>query len=268
MDTLVQAMRNADAAPERETVRKKGSSAQNEAGEKQVAKTATVNDHAEIMPSKFAGELKLQVTYLHIGNRVFLLDRRLVVKDSHGKEPVAPPSELIVTAGVAAVIAGRRLRRRKKKGDAQDNFSASINEHIQEEESVPTTDSVQLNRESAPLAQAVTRFSYMIQPGDTLVDLAQAIWQDSEVAWLLAEVNKLTQEWQGSECSITLVERQVIELPLAEEVVDFYRSGLSTLHKHHILTTIVTRCTLDEGLSAAPLPTQFSIPSQLTQYLH
>ncbi len=265
MYTLVQAIRNADAAPVRETVRKTGSSAQNEAGEKQVARTAATNDHAEIMPAKFAGELKLQVTYLHIGNRVFLLDRRLVVKDSHGKEPVAPPSELIVTAGVAAVIASRRLRRRKKKGD---NFSTSIDENTQEEESQPTNDSVQFNRECAPPSFAVTRFGYMIQPGDTLSNLAQAVWQDAEVAWLLSEVNKLSREWQGNECSITLAERQVIELPLPEEVVDFYRSGESMLHKQHKLTTIVTRCKLDEELSAAALAMQFNIPSQIIQHPH
>ncbi len=88
----------------------------------------------------------------------------------------------------------------------------------------------------------------MIQPGDTLVDLAQAIWQDPNIAWLIIEVNKLNQTWNGKECSVTLAERQIIDLPVSDEVIDFYRSGRIVSHKDQRLVTIVKQSSLDQEL--------------------
>ncbi|MBA3993959.1 MAG: hypothetical protein C0469_10565 [Cyanobacteria bacterium DS2.3.42] len=260
--TLAQTARSVDATPEQKAIR--AESGPQNVSEKQLARTTIVDDHAEFTPAKLSGDLKLRVTYLHIGNRIFLLERQLVDKNSYSERPAAPSAELVVSAGVAALIAGRRLKRRRKNGEAIDNTDAGVTESV-EEESLPTSDSNERSRESVPLSRAASRFSYMIQPGDSLTDLATAIWHDAEVGWLIAEVNKLKQEWQGSECSISLAERQVIELPLAEEVVDFYRSGVSTPHKNHKLTTIVTRAAFDDELSSARTQIQSNTASQIMQ---
>lgn len=171
--TLAQTARSVDATPEQKAIRAESGRPQN-VSEKQLARTPIDDDHAEFMHSKFSGDLKLRVTYLHIGNRIFLLKRQLIDKNSYSERPAAPSAELVLSAGVAALIAGRRLKRRRKNGEALDNTDARVTESV-EEESLPTNDSNERRRESVPLSRAASRFSYMIQPGDTLADLANSI---------------------------------------------------------------------------------------------
>ncbi|MCC7526996.1 MAG: hypothetical protein IT342_00655, partial [Candidatus Melainabacteria bacterium] len=188
--------------------------------------------------SKLAVDYKLSVTYLHIGNKLLILQRRLEPKHTAEDAPSAP-CQLAASGGTAALLISMKRRRQRKKIGSQSRDSSIDELPSEEEPAKPSIADYLLNPNSAPIAAPLSRFSYMIQPGDSLSGIAMSIWQDADIAWLIAEINKLTPEWQGQECKVTVSERQVIALPVADEVVEFYRSGRYSQHKNYRLTTIV-----------------------------
>jgi hypothetical protein len=220
--------------------------------QKEVTSTNTIDDANEEDSKPLADKLKVRIKYIHIGNRIFLLERKLVEKESLPDKPDQLPLELAATVAVAAaVIAGKRLRRRRKRNDEVSTFDNNELETNSEITGIQIAESHKFLREAATLVRAASRYKYMLQPGDNLSTLARTLWQDEDLAWLIVDINKLDRTWQASECTVILAERQIIDLPLPEEVVDFYRTSKNALHKSQKLITVLTQTSIDEELSGS-----------------
>ncbi|MBA3857862.1 MAG: hypothetical protein C0507_13235 [Cyanobacteria bacterium PR.3.49] len=218
--------------------------------QKEVTSTNIIDDANEEDSKPLADNRKVRIKYIHIGNRIFLLERKLVEKDTLPDKPDQLPLELAATGAVAAaVIAGKRLRRRRKRDDEVATFDNNEIETTSENTGIQIAENQRFLREAATLVRAASRYKYMLQPGDTLSTLARTLWQDENLAWLIADVNQIDRTWQASECTVILAERQIIDLPLPDEVVDFYRTSKNALHKSQKLITVLTQTSIDEELS-------------------
>lgn len=215
-----------------------------------LAKSASVNMDGHGV----TGGAKVRITYVRFGNRVVILDRNLVLANTQtDKETVywLPQSAAMSGAAAAALVGARRWRKRRGKGPTSNGLPRDINNTDQEEPSEPTRDvclSGQSRDARSTVARLVSRFSYMVQPADTLSDLAWAIWQDRDLAWLILEVNGLAHEWEGDRCMVTLAARQLIDFPTPDEVTEFYKTGRNKLNRHKQLFTIVKHSQIDDQL--------------------
>ncbi|MBX9686016.1 MAG: hypothetical protein K2X27_04890, partial [Candidatus Obscuribacterales bacterium] len=67
------------------------------------------------------------------------------------------------------------------------------------------------------------RPSYIVSPTDNLVEIAEKFFNDSSLAWLIADINvgRITEHLEDGKRIIELRSRQEIELPLASEIKEF-----------------------------------------------
>lgn len=211
---------------------------------------------------KYAGDSKLHITYLHLGNRIYILQRNLKSSDARSRQSGISSdicaSGLFVTGGSSAAIFALRRRRRQRtqsKGlliDDNDSSNSETEEAGDENQKV-------LDDETT-LSRLTSRFSYVVQPTDTLNSIALELWQDADLAWLILKVNNLRCEWVGSHCTTYLQARQLLELPLPAEVISFYRTGGNNEHKDHRLTTMISSNQVEASDLAAPPYIQLPIP--------
>lgn len=77
--------------------------------------------------------------------------------------------------------------------------------------------------------------------------------EDASSGTTLARLSVLAKNsFPDSVLSLTsLAERQIIDLPLPDEVVEFYRCGRSVQFKNHVLITEISKTTLDNELDFA-----------------
>lgn len=96
----------------------------------------------------------------------------------------------------------------------------------------------------------LTRPKYMIQPGDTLTSIAEEVMHDSMLGWLILHINagSIKTQWEGDICLSELELRQEIELPVAQDIVEFYRSRPNLRYKNKRLVTTQKQNTFDREL--------------------
>lgn len=96
----------------------------------------------------------------------------------------------------------------------------------------------------------LTRPKYMIQPGDTLTSIAEEVMHDSMLGWLILHINagSIKTQWEGDICLTELELRQEIELPVAQDIVEFYRSRPNLRYKNKRLVTTQKQSTFDREL--------------------
>lgn len=96
----------------------------------------------------------------------------------------------------------------------------------------------------------LSRPKYLVQPGDTLVSIAEDVLHDAQLAWLILQINRgsIASNWNGNLCMAELNARQEIELPVAQDIVEFYRSRPSVQYKNKRLITTVKEAAFDREL--------------------
>ncbi len=96
----------------------------------------------------------------------------------------------------------------------------------------------------------LTRPKYLIQPGDTLTSIAEEVMHDSMLGWLILHINagSIKTQWEGDICLTELELRQEIELPIAQDIVEFYRSRPNLRYKNKRLVTTQKQNTFDREL--------------------
>ncbi len=96
----------------------------------------------------------------------------------------------------------------------------------------------------------VSRPKYLVQPNDTLQSIAQDLLHDEQLAWLLLEINVgvIQHTWKDNVCVVELVGRQEIELPLGEEIVEFYKSRPAARYRDKRLVSSVRQTEIDREL--------------------
>lgn len=103
---------------------------------------------------------------------------------------------------------------------------------------------------NADRATVLTRPKYMVQPGDTLTSIAEEVMHDAMLGWLILQINagSIKAQWNGDICLTELEGRQEIELPIAQDIVEYYRSRPSVRFKNKRLVTTQKQGSFDREI--------------------
>lgn len=105
-------------------------------------------------------------------------------------------------------------------------------------------------------AQVFIRRTYMVQEGDTLLSIAEDIYNNRLAAWLIADMNAANtkEAWIDGRRVVELQARQILELPEAEELLQFTAKQRRDFDPER-LVTVVTQSVVDRELLQAFLGT-------------
>lgn len=104
-------------------------------------------------------------------------------------------------------------------------------------------------------ANTVKRPVYMIAHNDSLVEIAERIFNNTDVAWLIADINagRISEHSEDGKRIIELRSRQEIELPLQSEVEEFLLAKNKAAKAENLVTIVgvseIDRELLDSFLS-------------------
>ena len=111
------------------------------------------------------------------------------------------------------------------------------------------------NDPSSQTANLFKRPIYMIAPSDSLVEIAERMFHNADVAFLIANINagRLSEHTDEGKRIIELRSRQEIELPLPSEVQEFLKTKPKDIKAENLVTIVgvteIDRELLDSFLS-------------------
>ena len=81
------------------------------------------------------------------------------------------------------------------------------------------------------------------------MSIAELFFHDANIAWLIADLNKdrLKETWISGKRIVELRARQLIELPIVDDISEFYRSRADYARPANIIT-IVEQSSIDDEL--------------------
>lgn len=89
----------------------------------------------------------------------------------------------------------------------------------------------------------LTRPSVLMTMSDTFVSLAEMHFRDAVLAWLIVDLNskKVTETWKGNTKLVAICNGEMIELPVWEDIVEFYQSKPKKARADNLLTVVLKR---------------------------
>jgi len=89
---------------------------------------------------------------------------------------------------------------------------------------------------------------------DTFVLLGEQHYFDAILAWLIVDLNKtkVTEFWKGETKVVAIANGELIELPVWEDIVEFYQNKPKQARADNLLTVVLKR-SLDRELIEAAL---------------
>ena len=195
-----------------------------------------------------------------------LLDR--TSKLGGGEKRYLTGVEIALAAAIAAVAVAK-TRGEKDLAISQAELAAKqLRELIDDSDlSTPETDDSEsqltLPWQADNSAADRKRPEYMIAHNDTLLSIAEQFYNDTAVAWLIADINKdrVSEFNEDGKRIIEMRTRQAIELPLWSEVHEFLRHR-SELIKTTEIVTIVSETEVDRELLDSFLSTVIGISAK------
>jgi hypothetical protein len=196
---------------------------------------------------------------LGIGSTTKLPDRSLTFKNgrldfsSGGKRYLTGVEIALAAALAAAAIAKKRPEDQLNDEDlAQGQLSELLGDKEndgQEQKDTKSTKDSTLARQSVPTANLFKRPLHLVQPNESLISIAEDYFNDSDVAWLIADINatNIIQHYDEGKRIIELRSRQEIQLPLPSEITDFFASK-SKDHRGDLIVTIIAESQVDTEL--------------------
>ena len=137
-----------------------------------------------------------------------------------------------VEIALAVAIASAAVAKTRPDGSEEDSESTDQND----------------NNDPQP-ANHFKRPVHMVAASDSLVDIAERLFNNSDIAWLIADINvgRITEHMEDGKRIIELRSRQEIELPLLSEANEFLLNKKDE-HKAENLVTIVGVSEIDREL--------------------
>ncbi|HEY9787716.1 MAG TPA: hypothetical protein V6D17_20175 [Candidatus Obscuribacterales bacterium] len=126
--------------------------------------------------------------------------------------------------------------RRMNSGEAGELSEAA--EEISQDES-----------QSSPKHTTIYRPTWLISPGETLVGIAERLFGDPQLGWLIADLNsgKFSETWIDGKRVIEIQSRQKLELPVWQDIAEFHQSKPDNADADNLIT-VVTESMLDRDL--------------------
>lgn len=142
----------------------------------------------------------------------------------------------------------------KKKDETDENEPAIINgqlsfgvediydEASEDEEKVETIEDDDTTNGSA-LSQVLRRPKWVIQPGETLDGLAERLFSNADLGWLIADLNRsLTREtYMDNKRIVELHSRLEIELPVWQDIQKFNQNRKKNQNAENLVTIVIER---------------------------
>ena len=103
------------------------------------------------------------------------------------------------------------------------------------------------------------RPTWLISKNETLVSIAEACFDDANVAWLIADLNidKLSESWIDGKRVVEVRSRQKLELPVQDDIAEFYATRPRAATAEN-LVTIVNESSLDGDLRLQSVLSMFN----------
>lgn len=115
-------------------------------------------------------------------------------------------------------------------------------------------DSSAAKEEGYLFGSVLMRPTVLMTMSDTFVALAETHFRDAVLAWLIVDLNKMkvTETWKGAAKVVAISNGETIELPVWEDIVEFYQSKPKHAKSDNLLTVVLKR-NLDRELIEAAL---------------
>lgn len=158
---------------------------------------------------------------------------------------------ILISGGVARkrMLAGKKGEG-KGEGKAGDLLSASEGS---EDLSETSNDD---NLQKVQQYQILTRPTWLVRHGEDLCRLAEHLFQDPALGWLIADLNisSSKQSWLDGKRIVELKVRQRLELPVWQDIVEFHRLQLEYAKPENLIT-IVNETAIENDVMQAALGT-------------
>jgi hypothetical protein len=147
---------------------------------------------------------------------------------------------------------------------AADESNGSSSENIEETGGDSNADS---NGQTASTAATIfTRPTYLISKNDTLVSIAEEMFHDANLAWLIADLNvgRMKDYRVDSKRIVEFRSRQQIHLPVWQDIVEFRRNRPKNTHPNNLITIVVETQVDRELLNSALKIVSPGAPASMT----
>jgi hypothetical protein len=133
------------------------------------------------------------------------------------------------------------------EGDAIALAASSEGEEGGEKGALEKAEAVH-SRVAAP-QPVMLRPTCLISERDTLVSLAEELFHDANIGWLIADLNadRIKQSWVEGKRVVEIANRQELVVPVWQDIVDFYQNRTTSAVPEN-LVTIVTATQVDREL--------------------
>lgn len=188
------------------------------------------------------------------GNK--LNDRTITFKN--GRLDVSSSGKRYLTGveiALAAALAAAAIAKKRPEDDLTDDDLAKgqLNELLEgsgdEQKDIKSAKDSMYFRQSVAAANLFQRPTHLVQPNESLISIAEDYFNDSDVAWLIADINaaNIIQHFEDGKRIVELKSRQEIQLPLPSEITDFFATK-SKEHKGDLIVTIIVESQIDTEL--------------------
>lgn len=171
--------------------------------------------------------------------------------------------EIALAAAIAAAAIAKS-REEKEHALSQAEIAAKqLRELMDDDMELATPDDETSNANGRLAFPNRPRPLYLIAHNDTLIGLAEHFYNDSAVAWLIADLNagRVTEHIEDGRRIVELRTRQEIELPLWDEVHHFLRHSAKDFNPEN-LVTIINETEVDRELLDSFLSTVIGVTQQ------
>ncbi len=158
--------------------------------------------------------------------------------------------DFVITA-LLAVAGITKVRQERKKTEIPDQTASSKKSayHLNAQSSLTSSSGYWPNHEQK-------RSTVLIGLNDSLNQIAQTFYQDSDLGWLIADINKhrLMERWEEKLRVVSIAALQIIELPLSEEIQHFYKTRVKEACAANLLTVVLQNTMEKEKLEEKLAP--------------
>lgn len=138
-------------------------------------------------------------------------------------------------------------------------------ESNQEQPAQPDTE--EKNKQLARASyQVITRPTWLVRPGEDLVKLAEHLFHEAEIGWLIADLNvgQIRETHVDGKRIVELQTRQRIELPVWQDIIEFHKSMVRLQVNPANLITVVNEAAFDSELVHTTLAAAMGVTAMPT----
>lgn len=142
---------------------------------------------------------------------------------------------LLVSASIAKEKSGKTEAKKAKLGGAGAEL-AKASDAAGDISEIDNDD----NANKRGLYHVLTRPTWLVRPGEDLVKLAEHLFHEAELGWLIADLNvgQIKESFIDGKRVVELKVRQRIDLPVWQDIVEFHKSQAKNARPENLITIV------------------------------